>query len=112
MCRPDPPEVFGQPVAPSSCRTSRATQATWRTRSKPHAGMGSRSMRHSSGRSVSARREFQGWNSTVDICTAQITAASSVTHSWSAYRLYRGKLTRTAVSYTHLRAHETDSYLV
>ena len=31
-----------------------------------------------------ARREFQGWNSTVDICTAQITWASSVTHSSSA----------------------------
>ena len=34
----------------------------------------------------SARREFHGWNSTVDICTAQITLASSVTHSSSACR--------------------------
>ena len=42
-------------------------------------------MRYSSGRSVSARREFHGWNSTVDICTAQVTAASSVTHSSSAF---------------------------
>ncbi len=31
------------------------------------------SIRHSSGFSTSARREFHGWNSTVDICTAQIT---------------------------------------
>ena len=52
-------------------------------------------MRHSSGFSVSARREFHGWNSTVDICTAQITLPSSVTHSSSALRLYRGKCTRT-----------------
>ena len=29
-------------------------------------------MRHSSGDSTSAAREFQGWNSTVDICTAHI----------------------------------------
>jgi hypothetical protein len=43
-------------------------------------------MRHSSGVSTSARREFQGWNSTVDICTAQMTWASSVTHSSSAVR--------------------------
>ena len=50
------------------------------------AGIGSRSMRHSSGRSTSARREFHGWNSTVDICTDQITWASSVTHSSSACR--------------------------
>jgi len=54
-------------------------------------GIGSRSMRHSSGCSVSARREFQGWNSTVDICTAQITEPSSVTHSSSAVRPQRGK---------------------
>ena len=46
---------------------------------------GSRSIRHSSGFSTSARREFHGWNSTVDICTAQITAASSVTQSSSAW---------------------------
>ena len=52
-------------------------------------------MRHSSGFSVSARREFHGWNSTVDICTAQITLASWVTHSSSACRPYRGKCTRT-----------------
>ena len=43
-------------------------------------------MRSSSGRSVSARRECHGWNSTVDICTAQATLASSVTHSSSAVR--------------------------
>ena len=48
-------------------------------------------MRHSSGFSVSARRLFQGWNSTVDICTAQITLASSVTQSSSAVRFQRGK---------------------
>ena len=59
-------------------------RATRRTDSGVHAGIGSRSIRHSSGFSTSARREFHGWNSTVDICTAQITAASSVTHSSSA----------------------------
>lgn len=52
-------------------------------------------MRHSSGDSTSAAREFQGWNSTVDICTAQTTSAGWVTHSSSAERLYRGKVTRT-----------------
>ena len=87
MCRPLPPEVFGQPTAPSSSSTSWATWATRRTRSKSQSGIGSRSMRHSSGCSVSARREFHGWNSTVDICTAQITLASSVTQSSSAVRL-------------------------
>ena len=48
-------------------------------------------MRHSSGFSVSARRLFHGWNSTVDIWTAQMTLASSVTHSSSAVRFQRGK---------------------
>jgi hypothetical protein len=48
---------------------------------------------------VSARREFQGWNSTVDICTAQITLAISVTHSSYACRLNRGKSTRTVSSH-------------
>ena len=52
-------------------------------------------MRHSSGFSVSSRRLFQGWNSTVDICTAQITEPSSVTHSSSAVRFQRGKCSRT-----------------
>ena len=75
MCMPLPPEVFGQPTAPSSSSTSCTTCATRRTVAKSQSGIGSRSMRHSSGRSVSARREFQGWNSTVDICTAQITLA-------------------------------------
>ena len=56
-------------------------------------------MRHSSGRSVSARRLFQGWNSTVDICTAQMTLASSVTHSSSACRPNRGKSTRTVCTH-------------
>ena len=52
-------------------------------------------MRHSSGFSVSARRLFHGWNSTVLIWTAQITCASSVTQSSSAVRLQRGKKTCT-----------------
>jgi hypothetical protein len=52
-------------------------------------------MRHSSGFSVSARRLFHGWNSTVDICTAHTTWASSVTHSSSAVRFQRGKKTST-----------------
>ena len=91
MCSPFPPEVLGQPTAPISSSTSRATFATLRTESKDASGIGSRSIRHSSGRSTSARREFHGWNSTVDICTAQITLPSSVTHSSSAVRPKRGK---------------------
>ena len=55
-------------------------------------------MRHSSGFSVSSRRLFHGWNSTVDICTAQITAASSVTQSSSAVRFQRGKCSWTVSS--------------
>ena len=39
-----------------------------------------------------------GWNSTVDICTAQMTLASSVTHSSSAVRPKRGKVIRTVCS--------------
>ena len=52
-------------------------------------------MRHSSGFSTSALRLFQGWNSTVLICTAQITWAISVTQSSSAVRFQRGKNTCT-----------------
>ena len=80
---------------PSSPSTSCTTAATRRTRAKSQSGIGSRSIRHSSGRSTSARRTFHGWNSTVDICTAQITAPSSVTHSSSADRLNLGKCSRT-----------------
>ena len=52
-------------------------------------------MRHSSGCSTLPRRVFHGWNSTVDICTAQTTSAGCATHSSSAYRFQRGKCTRT-----------------
>ena len=100
MCIPEPPLVFGQPTAPSSSSTSWATWPTLCTRSHGQSGPGSRSMRHSSGFSTSARRLFHGWNSTVDICTAQMTWASSVTHSSSALRLYRGKVTRTVSSHS------------
>ncbi len=73
--------------------------ATRRTRSSGQSGIGSRSIRHSSGCSTSARREFHGWNSTVDICTAQMTLASSVTHSSSAVRSKRGNVMRTVSSH-------------
>src|SRR5258706_85597 len=66
MCSPLPPEVFGHPTAPSSSSTSCATLATRRTVSNPHCGMGSRSIRHSSGRSVSARRGVHGLKFPVD----------------------------------------------
>ena len=56
-------------------------------------------MRHSSGFSTSALRLFHGWNSTVDICTAQITAASSVTQSSCTSRLKRGKCTLTVLTH-------------
>ena len=75
MCSPRPPEVLGNPRIPSSSRTSSTTCATRRIRGNVQSGIGSRSIRHSSGDSGSSRREFQGWNSTVDICTAQITDA-------------------------------------
>lgn len=71
---------------PSSSSTSWATWAVRRTLSKSQSGIGSRSIRHSSGFSVSNLREFHGWNSTVDICTAHATDASSVTHTSSAVR--------------------------
>ncbi len=95
MCIPEPPLVLGKPVAPSSSSTSCATWATRWTVSHVHSGPGSRSIRHSSGFSVSSRRLFHGWNSTVLICTAQMTWASSVTQSSSAVRFQRGKCTRT-----------------
>jgi hypothetical protein len=41
------------------------------------AGCGSRSMRSSTGLSVSAASEAHGWNTTVFICTAQTMAAAS-----------------------------------
>ena len=92
---PWPPLVLGKPTAPSSSSTSRTTCAARRTVAQGQAGPGSRSMRHSSGRSTSARRLFHGWNSTVLICTAHATWASSVTQSSSAVRFHRGKCTRT-----------------
>jgi hypothetical protein len=91
MWMPLPPEVLGQPVAPSSSRTSWAVCATRLTAASEQSGIGSMSIRHSSGFSTSARREFHGWNSTVDIWTAQMTLPSSVTHSSSAVRSKRGK---------------------
>ena len=66
-----PPTTRRDQARPGS--TSCVTWATRCTVAKSHSGPGSRSIRHSSGFSVSARRLFQGWNSTVDICTAQIT---------------------------------------
>ncbi len=72
--------------------TSRTVTATCLASAKPAPGPGSRSMRSSSGFSTSARRVCQGWNSTVDICTPQITDAISVTQSSSAVRP-DGKLT-------------------
>jgi len=76
---------WAHPAAADSPSNSRTTRATRRTVPNPQAGPGSRSMRHPSGRSVSACPEFHGWNSTVDICTAQITPASSVTYSSPAF---------------------------
>src|SRR5690606_20008256 len=95
MWRPRPPEVLGQPTAPSSSSTSRTTWATRRTRAGGQSGIGARSLRHSSGRSTWPRRELQGSYWTVDIWTAQITCAISVTRSSSACRPLRGKRSRT-----------------
>ena len=53
-------------------------------RDRSQSGPGSRSIRHSSGFSVSSRRLFQGWNSTVDICTAQMTTVEF--HPWNSRR--------------------------
>ena len=86
MCTPRLPEVLGQPVQPTSASTSRTTAATRFASSKSVPGWGSRSMRSSSGCSTASRRVCQGWNSTVDICTAQTTDANSVTQSSSAVR--------------------------
>ena len=84
-CSPVPPDVSGKPRMPSSSaprgRPGDAADTVERT-----VRVSSRSIRHSSGFSTSKRREFHGWNSTVDICTAQMTSAALVTHNSSAVR--------------------------
>ena len=62
-------------------------------------GCGSMSMRSSSGCSVSRRREGHGWKSTTARFAAQITCASSVTHSSSAWRP-DGNVTRAASTHS------------
>ena len=64
----------------------RATGATRAASAKSVPGCGSRSMRSSTGSSVSAAREAQGWKTTVFICTAHTAAAASVRTSCGCRR--------------------------
>ena len=87
------PDVDVQALAAGGLRPAaapRSSSTSWATRPP---GARGRSRNRASGRGRCATRRaarrrpggvFQGWNSTVDICTAQITWASSVTHSSSA----------------------------
>ena len=67
------PDVFGQPTYPISASTSRTIAATALPSPKSVPGWGSMSIRSSSGCSVSARREGQGWKSITAKFAAQAT---------------------------------------
>ncbi len=86
MWMPRLPDVFGQPVKPSSSSTSRTRSATFFASLKVVPGCGSTSIRSSSGLSTWARRDGQGWKSIVARLAAQATCATSVTQSSSACR--------------------------
>ncbi len=86
MCSPRPPEVFGHPSMPSSCRISRTCGATRAASAKSVPGWGSRSIRSWSGESTSSLVTGQGWNVIVPMFAAQATTASSVGATSSAVR--------------------------
>ena len=76
-------DVLAQPVRPISASTSRSARAASTASEKSRPGCGSRSMRSSSGLSLSAVRTGHGWKVTVFICTAHTAAAGSSTTSWA-----------------------------
>ena len=82
MCMPREPLVFGQPVRPTSPSSAFTASATWRMSSHGTPGVGSRSMRSSSGCSRSPERTGWGWSSMQPRLTTQARpAASSMTIS-------------------------------
>src|SRR5947208_2529117 len=86
MWNPREPDVFGQPVRPSSSSTSLATSATSRTWDQGTPGTGSRSMRSSSGWSRSAARTGCGLRSMQPRLTIHASWAAFVTTISSAVR--------------------------
>ena len=83
---PFEPDVFGNVTNPSSSKNFCTSSATSTTSSQSVPGIGSRSMRSSSGDSVSVRREGHGWKSRVPWVAAQATCATSTGHSSRAVR--------------------------
>ena len=69
------PLVLTNAVSPASASTSRSACAAGTASAKSVPGCGSRSMRSSTGLSVSPASDAHGWNTIVFICTAQTIAA-------------------------------------
>ena len=84
---------------PISSSVSPTTAATRLPSANVVPGCGSTSIRSSSGRSTSARRDGHGWKSTTARFAAQTTCATSVTHNSSAWRP-EGNVTRAASTHS------------
>ena len=80
------PLVFGYDTMPSSSNSARTSCAVSSTSAQPVPGIGSRSMRSSSGCSTWSRRVGQGWKSRHPLFAAQATCATSTGHSSVAFR--------------------------
>ena len=79
-CTPRLPEVLAHGVNPSSVINSRSAFAASTTSANPMPGCGSRSIRSSSGLSLSSARTGHGWKVMVFIWMAQMAVAiSSIT---------------------------------
>ncbi len=78
------PLVLGNARMPSSSNSSRATPATRTASANPAEPNGSRSIRSSSGRSLSSRRVGHGWNVIAPMCAAHAATAISVMQISSA----------------------------
>src|SRR5216683_303737 len=86
MCMPREPEVLGQPVSPMSSSTPFAASVTSRTCDHGTPGIGSRSIRSSSGWSRSSLRTGCGLRSMQPRLTTQASWAASRTTISSAVR--------------------------
>ncbi len=80
------PLVLAQPVSPISVRSSSRASAASTASEKVRPGCGSRSIRSSSGSSLSAVRTGHGWKVMVFIWTAHTAAPTSSNTSWSCRR--------------------------
>ena len=80
------PEVFTNPVRPTSASRARRASAAGTASANPVPGCGSRSMRSWSGLSGSPARDAHGWKTIVFICAAHTAPAGSSSTSCGCRR--------------------------